>query len=119
MVATSARASELTLSPRAVRRDLHLSREAMGRVLRVSAKTVERWEGRNAVADPRARHDFAKLRQIAELAQAVYGAGEGVEVFLTAPLSVFDGRTALELMSLGDYDRVIAVLAADFEGLGY
>lgn len=111
-------ANDATLNPREIRRDLHLSRERMSRILHVSTKTLERWENRNQVLDPKSKKDFAKLREISELARTVY-TPDGVEAFLTTPMAVFDGCTALELMSLGDYDRVIGALCADYEGLGY
>ena len=106
------------LNPLEIRQNLHLSRERLGGILHVSAKTLERWEKRNAIPNRDALKDFAKIREIAELALAVY-TPEGVAVFLATPLPVFDGRTALELMSLREYERVIAALAADYEGLGY
>lgn len=107
------------IDPTAVRRRLQLSRERMARVLRVSAKTVERWERRQALPDDESvRRAFTQLQQIADLAHAVY-TEEGVGVFLASPIASLNGRTPLELMSLGDYDQVIAILAADFEGLGY
>ena len=108
----------LDFNPNVIREQLHLSRERMGRVLRVSSKTVERWERRQAVPDARARKDFSQLKQIAELAHSVY-TPDGVKALLTTPLQAFDGRTALDLMNLGEYERVIAALAADYEGLGY
>jgi DNA-binding XRE family transcriptional regulator len=106
------------LNPLAIRRELQLSRERLGRIVHVSAKTLERWENRHQILDPKARKDFAKLREISTLARAVY-TPEGVKAFLMTPMMVFGGRTALGLMSLGEYDRVIAALSADYEGLGY
>jgi hypothetical protein len=44
---------------------------------------------------------------------------EGLKEFLTTPLPVFNGYTAIDLMLIGEYNRVISALAADFEGLGY
>lgn len=44
---------------------------------------------------------------------------EGISAFLATPLPAFDGPPALELMSLGEYERVVAALVADYEGLGY
>ena len=115
---TALAVSSSTLNPALIRRDLQLSRERMARILRVSAKTIERWENRNQIPDARAKQDFAKIRQIAELALAVYGP-QGLEAFLTTPMAVFDGHTALDMMGLGEYDRVISALAADFEGSAY
>lgn len=105
------------LNPLEIRQNLHLSRERLGGILHVSAKTLERWEKRNEIPNREALRDFAKIREIAELARTVY-TPEGVETFLSTPLPAFGGRTALELMSLGEHDRVIAALAADYEGLG-
>jgi len=79
---------------------------------------LERWENRKEILDPQAKRGFAKLREISTLARTVY-TPEGVEAFLTTPMTAFNGRTVLELMSLGEYERVIAALAADYEGLGY
>ena len=91
----------------------------MARALRVSAKTVERWEQRQTLPDDEAvQRTFAQLSQIADLAHSIYTEA-GVARFLSTPLGAFGGRTPLELMSLGDYEQVIAALAADFEGLGY
>jgi hypothetical protein len=67
-------------------------------------------------ADVRAR--LAKLQEIATLGLMVYS-GDGLREFLTTPLPVFNGYTAIDLMLIGEYDRVIGALAADFEGLGY
>lgn len=106
------------LNPLEIRQTLALSRERLGGILHVSAKTLERWEKRNEVPSRDAIRDYAKIRDIAELAGKVY-APEGVTTFLSTPLPVFEGRTALELMALGEYDRVLAALAADYEGLGY
>lgn len=102
-----------------LRQDLHLSRERMGRLLDVSAKTVERWEAMgNWPASVRHRRELARIREIVSLGQVVYSP-EGFSRFLTVPLPAFDGRTALQTMERGDLDTVLAALAADYEGLGY
>ena len=109
----------LDIDPADVRQQLRLSRERMARILRVSAKTVERWEQRQRLPDDEAvQRVFTQLMQIADLAHAIY-TKEGIGVFLASPMDSLDGRTPLEMMSLGDYEQVIAILAADFEGLGY
>ena len=105
------------LNPLQIRQELNLSRERLSRLLHVSAKTLERWEKRNEILDPEANRIFAKIREISELVHALY-VPEGVEAFLMTPQAVFGGRTALDLMSLGEFDKVIAALAADYEGLG-
>jgi transcriptional regulator with XRE-family HTH domain len=103
---------------REVRGALGISRERMARLLDISAKTVERWEAQGV--PPRStsvRERFAQLSRIAELGRLVY-TPEGLARFLTTPLPVFDGRPAMKLLELGEGERVLAALAADYEGLG-
>lgn len=111
--------SDLTPKPRQMREVLNLSRERMGRLLDVSSKTIERWEERESFSGARAVGDrLAKLNQIIELGEIVYTT-EGLRRFLTTPLPEFDGHTALQLIEIGQADKVLAALAADYEGLGY
>jgi transcriptional regulator with XRE-family HTH domain len=115
MVAQHARG----LSPRRVRAQFGLSRERMARLLDVSAKTIERWEERDALpANSGARARLAKLQEIAELGLIVY-TPEGFTEFLITPLGEFGGRTALQLIAQGAPDDVLAALAGDYEGLGF
>lgn len=105
--------------PRDLRQTFRLSRERLARLIGVSAKTVERWEARPtrpARDDTRAR--MAQLREIAELGAAVY-TREGLADFLDAPLAEFGGLTPLQLMERGEAGKVLAALAADYEGAGY
>ena len=107
------------LSPLEIRQALAISQEHMSRLLRVSVKTVSRWEkdhGRPRVPEQRLR--LAKLEEIIELGQAIY-TPEGLRNFLSTPLPVFDARTGFDLIQLGDYEPVIGALAADFEGTGF
>ncbi|MBW3613188.1 MAG: DUF2384 domain-containing protein [Chloroflexi bacterium] len=107
------------IQPRDLRNAFRLSRERLARLVGVSAKTVERWEARpTRPARDETRERMAQLREIAELGTAVYTA-ERLADFLTAPLAEFDGRTPLQLIERGDGDRVLAALAADYEGGGY
>ncbi|MDO8674324.1 MAG: transcriptional regulator [Dehalococcoidia bacterium] len=109
---------EPLLSTRKLRDDLQLSRERMGRIMDVSAKTIERWEEKNALPTNRALLErLSKIQEIAQLGLSVYSA-EGFRQFLTTPLSVFDGHTALQMVELGQAERVFGALAADYEGLG-
>jgi transcriptional regulator with XRE-family HTH domain len=106
------------LSPRAVRESLHVSRERLARMLDVSAKTVERWEARGAApASVQVRERLAQLQEIVDLGTQVYTL-EGLTQFLNTPLAVFGGRTAVRLIEAGEGERVLAALAADYEGLG-
>lgn len=107
-----------TLNPLQIRNQLQLSQEHMSRLLHVSTKTLWRWEKNETSPKSETIEHLTKLKKIAEIAQKVY-TPDGITAFLTTPMEVFGGRTAYDLMSLGEYDQVIAVLAADYEGLGY
>ena len=107
------------LGPRDLREAFRLSRERLARLLGVSAKTVERWEAKpTRPARDEIRMRMAQLREIAELGATIY-TREDLADFLDAPLAEFDGRTALQLIERGEADRVLAALAADYEGAGY
>jgi transcriptional regulator with XRE-family HTH domain len=107
------------LNPKTIRERLSLSQEKLSSMLKVSVKTLSRAEKEGkSLKDSDVRTRLVKLNEIANLGQMVY-TSEGLQEFLTTPLPIFDGYTALDLMTIGDYDRVIGALAADFEGLGY
>jgi hypothetical protein len=96
-----------------------LSRERFGWLLGVSAKTIERWEERAALpTSSLVRQRLAQLKEVADIGRIVYTA-EGLTQFLTLPFPRFGGRTALQLIELGQGELVIGALAADYEGLGY
>ncbi len=108
-----------TIHPKRLRDDLRLSRERMARVFDVSAKTIERWEhGATLPANARVRSRLAQIQRVVELGLTVY-TPSGFHRFLRAPLAEFDGRTALQMMEQDQVDRVLAALAADYEGLGF
>jgi DNA-binding XRE family transcriptional regulator len=116
---TTALVDAPSLNVRHLRDTLHLSRERMARLLDVSAKTIERWEARDeAPANRHVRRQLAQLQEIAHLGNLVY-TPRGLTLFLTTPLPVFDGLTGLQLIEIGQGERVIGELAADYEGLGY
>lgn len=102
-----------------LRSDLQLSRERLARVLDVSAKTIERWEAKGEAPVGGSLHDrLIRLREIVDLGRTVYSEA-GFTCFLNTPLREFDGRTALQLIQIGEADRVLAALVADYEGLGH
>lgn len=107
------------IQPRDLRDAFRLSRERLARLVGVSAKTIERWEARaTRPARDETRTRMAQLREIAELGAAVY-TQERLGDFMIAPLAEFGGLTPLQLIERGEGDRVLAALAADYEGTGY
>src|SRR5437764_10825645 len=107
------------LHPRQIREELGLSREKMGQLMSVSAKTIENWErlDRLPTADERRRR-LAALAEMAQLGRCVYGQ-EGFWLFLKTPLRSFENRTPLQEIMAGHIETVIDALAADYEGLGF
>lgn len=94
-------------------------RQGLGALLRISPKTVSRWErGERRPTDEDLLRKMSKLKEIADLGSRVY-TPEGLKEFLVTPLPVFGGHSGLDLIGLGDFETVIAALAADFEGTGF
>lgn len=107
------------LDPVGIRQGLALSQERLGALLRVSPKTVSRWErAERRPTDEDLLRKMAKLKEIVELGSRVY-TPEGLKEFLSTPLPVFGGRSGLDLIGLGEFEPVIAALVADFEGTGF
>jgi transcriptional regulator with XRE-family HTH domain len=108
-----------SLSPLDIRQDLALSQERLSHLLRVSVKTVSRWEKeKRQPTDPDQLKRLAKLKEIVELGHRVY-TPEGLKEFLSTPLNIFGGRSGFDLIQLGESEPVLAALAADFEGTGF
>ena len=121
VVEMRAEQASYTLRPDELRRDLNLSRERMGRLVDVSAKTVERWEDLRALppgASSRVRERLAQIQEMRDLGLSVY-TPDGFQHFLRTPLPPFGGRTPLQLIEQGRIGEVVAALAADYEGLGF
>ena len=98
---------------------LRVSHHRMARQMDVSAKTIERWEARGTPPSGRtARARLAQLQEIVDLGRIVW-TPEGFVGLVTTPMPVFGGRTALQLIELGEGEQVMAAHAADYEGLGY
>lgn len=102
-----------------IRQGLAISQECMSTLLKVSTRTVTRWEkGERRPSDQDTLWRLAQLQEIKELGLMVY-TPEGLKEFLKTPLPVFGGRCAFDLIQLDDYEPVISALAADFEGTGF
>jgi transcriptional regulator with XRE-family HTH domain len=107
------------IGPRDLREAFRLSRERLARLVGVSAKTIERWEARpTRPARDEARERIAKLREIAELGATVY-THDRLGDFMATPLPDHGNLSPLQLIERGEADRVLAALAADYEGGGY
>ncbi|MBF0503280.1 MAG: transcriptional regulator [Candidatus Riflebacteria bacterium] len=101
-----------------IRESLALSTETFGRLLQVSSRTIVRWEAQESVPrDPNQVLRIHKLKEIVDLGLRVYTT-EGLREFVSKPQPAFNGHTAYQLMTIGEYDSVLKALATDCEGLG-
>jgi DNA-binding XRE family transcriptional regulator len=106
-----------TIDSLQVRRALGISRDRMGRLLDVTAKTVGRLEDEQRLpAQPAVATRLAKLKELVDLGLLVY-TPEGFARFMATALPVFGGFTALQLIERGEIERVFAELAATYEGI--
>ncbi len=105
--------------PKNIRQEMGLSREKMGYIMSVSAKTIENWERQDQLpADEEKRNRLAAIGELVDLGLLVYGA-KGLPVFLQAPLRSLGHHTPLQEIMAGHVERVVEVLASEYEGLGF
>jgi len=103
---------------RLVRNTLPISQEQVARLLKVSSRTVARWEKSNSGPERQEQKErLARLQEIIDLGTKVY-TPEGLSEFFSTPLPEFGNKTAFDMFFIGDYEAVLSALAADYEGLG-
>ena len=103
---------------RLVRNTLPISQEQVARLLKVSSRTVARWEKSDSGPERQEQRErLVRLQEIIDLGTKVY-TPEGLREIFSAPLPEFGNKTAYDMLSIGDYDAVLSALAADYEGLG-
>lgn len=101
-----------------VRHTLPISQAQLARLLKVSSRTVARWEKSNSGPERQDQKErLARLQEIIDLGTKVY-TPEGLSDFFSTPLPEFGNKTAYDMLFIGDYDAVLSALAADYEGLG-
>ena len=99
-----------------IRKDLGISRERLGRVLDVSARTIQRWEEHDQLpANKWVLKVLVQLREILDLALTVYQP-RGVHLIMTTPQPGFGGRSGRDLVEAGGTEAVISELAGMYEG---
>ena len=97
----------------------NLPRETIAKMIQVSSRTILRWETKGVMPkNSEEKKRIEAVREIIDLGGKVYGA-EGLHEFLSTPQPVFDGHTPQQLMSIGEYSRVLGALAADYEVIGF
>ena len=110
------RLGDKTISVADLRATLGISRERLGRVLDVSARTIQRWEDNTQLPSNRwVLNVLVQLNDIVELGQDVF-TPEGLRIVMTKPQPAFDNRSGLEAIEAGDGDQVYGEFAGAYEG---
>lgn len=99
---------------RGLRAALGFSRESIARVLEVSTRTIERWEGGAETENALALRRLDELSEIVQLGQEIYG--DDLARFMTTPRRSIDYRTPAAALVRGDLDDVLGILAQAHEG---
>jgi len=105
-----------SLSVARLRAALGISRERMGRVLDVSARTIQRWEDNDQLPSNRwVANVLIDLDRITELGLDVF-TPEGFRIVMNDPQPVFGGKSGLEMIEDGNADDVFGEFAGVYEG---
>lgn len=99
-----------------IRAALGVSRERLGRVLDVSARTIQRWEENDQL--PTNKWILQVLVQIQNIVDVglIVWKPEGFHRVMTEPMPVFGDRSGLDLIERGDGDEVLGEFATLHEG---
>jgi transcriptional regulator with XRE-family HTH domain len=99
---------------RGLRSALGFSRESIARVLDVSTRTVERWEGGANTENAHALLRLDELSEIVRLGEEIYG--DDLVRFMATPRQSLGNRTPAATLVRGDLADVLDVLAPAYEG---
>jgi hypothetical protein len=75
----------------------------------VGARAVQKWASGSTKPEGTSRERLLELNYVIEQVGDVYD-DEGVEIWLHAPQRAFGGRTPLELLRIGQFEDVIALV---------
>ena len=99
-----------------IRSALGVSRERLGRVLDVSARTIQRWEDNDQLPTNKwILQVLVQIQNIVDVGLQVFEA-EGFRRIMTQPMPGFDNRPGIELVESGEGDVVLGQLAGAYEG---
>jgi hypothetical protein len=99
-----------------IREALGVSRERLGRVLDVSARTIQRWEENDQLPGNRwIMQVLVEIQNIVDVGLIVWKP-EGFHRVMTEPMPVFGDRSGLDLIERGEGDVVLGELATLHEG---
>jgi transcriptional regulator with XRE-family HTH domain len=99
---------------RGLRSALGFSRESIARVLDVSTRTVERWEGGTNTDNAEVMRRLDELSEVVRLGQEIYG--DDLARFMATPRQSLGNRTPAAVLVRGDLDDVLGILSQAYEG---
>jgi transcriptional regulator with XRE-family HTH domain len=99
-----------------LRETLGISRERMGRLLDVSARTIQRWEDNKQLPSNRwVTNVLIQLNDIVTLGLDVFSP-EGLRIVMTEPQPAFGDKSGLEKIEAGEGQDVYSEFAGAYEG---
>jgi hypothetical protein len=99
-----------------VERELELTDPEIGQALGVDRKTIYRWRKRESAPAPEQRKQVEKLSQLKWLLENAFRTPEIGKRWLHQAVPALRGRTPLSVLTAGDLDSVIGVLATHVSG---
>jgi len=97
-------------------RHTKLPKTKLGMVIHVNPKAISRWESYEVKnIKPEHAYTVKRLKEIVQLGLKVFNA-LGFWEFFENPQPVFGNKSALDMLMIGEFDRVESVLASMYEG---
>ncbi|HEX6808458.1 MAG TPA: antitoxin Xre/MbcA/ParS toxin-binding domain-containing protein [Gemmatimonadaceae bacterium] len=97
-------------------RELELTDPEIGQTLGVDRKTVHRWRKRESAPRPEQRRQMEKLTQLKWLLENAFRTPAAGKRWLHQPVPALKGRLPISVLTDGDIDSVIEVLATHVSG---
>lgn len=97
-------------------RVLELTDPELGQALGVDRKTIYRWRRRESAPAPAQRKRMEKLTQLKWLLENAFRAPDLGKRWLHQSVAALKGRTPISLLTDGDIDTVLSVLATHASG---
>jgi uncharacterized protein (DUF2384 family) len=99
-----------------VERELELTDPEIGQALGVDRKTISRWRKRESAPAPEQRKRMEKLTQLKWFLENAFRTPEIGKRWLHQPVPALKGRTPLSVLTEGNIDSVLGVLATHTSG---
>lgn len=99
-----------------VERELELTDPEIGQTLGVDRKTIYRWRKRESAPAPEQRRRMEKLTQLKWFLENAFRTPEIGKRWLHQPVPALKGRMPISVLTEGDIDSVLGLLATHASG---